>query len=29
MKYTWFGPGYISNMFYKWIANSDTYNMTQ
>ena len=28
-KYTWFGPGYISNMYYKWIANHATYNFNQ
>ena len=26
VKYTWFGPGYISNMYYKWIANHATYD---
>jgi len=26
VKYTWFGSGYISNMYYKWIANHPTYN---
>ena len=25
VKYTWFGSGYISNMFYKMIANKPTY----
>ena len=25
-KYTWFGPGYISNMYYKWIANHPRYD---
>ena len=25
VKYTWFGSGYISNMYYKWIANYATY----
>ena len=27
-KYTWFGAGYISNMYYKWIANHATYDNT-
>ena len=26
VKYTWFGSGYISNMYYKWIANHPTYS---
>ena len=26
VKYTWFGSGYISNMFYKMIANHPTYD---
>ena len=26
VKYTWLGNGYISNMYYKWIANHATYN---
>ena len=26
VKYTWFGAGYISNMYYKWIANHPTYS---
>ena len=26
LKYTWFGAGYISNMYYKWIANYATYD---
>ena len=26
VKYTWFGSGYISNMYYKWIANYATYD---
>ena len=26
LKYTWFGPGYISNMYYKWIANYKTFD---
>ena len=25
VKYTWFGPGYLSNMFFKMIANKPTY----
>ena len=25
LKYTWFGPGYISNMYFKMIANHPTY----
>ena len=25
LKYTWFGPGYISNMYFKMIANKPTY----
>ena len=29
VKYTWFGPGYISNMYYKLIANHPTYNFDQ
>ena len=29
MKYTWFGAGYISNMYYKWIANYATYDFDQ
>ena len=29
VKYTWFGPGYISNMYYKWIANHPTYRFNQ
>ena len=24
-KYTWYGAGYISNMYYKWIANKPTF----
>ena len=24
LKYTWFGSGYISNMYFKWIANKPT-----
>ena len=28
-KYTWFGAGYISNMYYKWIANHPTYNFVR
>merc|ERR1712008_595979 len=24
-KYTWFGPGYLSNMFFKMLANKPTY----
>ena len=27
VKYTWFGSGYISNMYYKWIANYATFEM--
>ena len=26
LKYTWFGAGYISNMYYKMIANYATYD---
>ena len=26
LKYTWFGAGYISNMYYKWIANYATFD---
>lgn len=29
VKYTWFGAGYISNMYYKWIANHPTYNFVR
>ena len=29
LKYTWFGAGYISNMYYKWIANYATYDFNQ
>ena len=29
MKYSWFGAGYISNMYYKWIANHATYDFDQ
>merc|ERR1719468_814099 len=25
LKYTWFGPGYISNMYFKMISNKPTY----
>ena len=25
MKYTWFGVGYLSNMYFKFIANHPTY----
>jgi hypothetical protein len=25
VKYTWFGPKYISNMYFKWIANKPRY----
>ena len=25
LKYTWFGPGYISNMYFKMIANKPMY----
>ena len=25
VKYTWFGPGYLSNMYFKWIANKPRY----
>ena len=25
LKYTWFGSGYISNMYFKMIANKPTY----
>ena len=25
-KYTWFGAGYISNMYFKWIANHPTFD---
>ena len=28
-KYTWFGPGYISSMYYKWIANQAIYDFEQ
>ena len=28
-KYTWFGAGYISNMYFKWIANHPTYKFDQ
>jgi len=27
LKYTWFGPGYISNMYFKMIANKPIYQM--
>ena len=27
LKYTWFGPGYISNMYFKMIANKEIYQM--
>ena len=26
LKYTWFGPGYISNVYFKMIANHPTYS---
>ena len=26
VKYSWLGAGYISNMYYKWIANHATYD---
>ena len=26
VKYTWIGAGYISSMYYKWIANHATYD---
>ena len=26
LKYTWFGPGYISNMYFKMIANHPKYS---
>ena len=26
-KYTWFGPGYISNMYFKMLANKPMYMM--
>ena len=26
VKYSWMGAGYISNMYYKWIANHATYD---
>ena len=29
VKYTWIGAGYISNMYYKWIANHATYDFEQ
>ena len=25
-KYTWFGPGYVSSMYYRYIANQPMYN---
>ena len=25
IKYTWFGPGYISNVYFKRLANKPTY----
>ena len=25
LKYTWFGPGYISNVYFKMIAGTPTY----
>ena len=25
LKYTWFGPGYVSNVYFKMIANYKTY----
>ena len=25
LKYTWFGPKYISNMYFKWMANKPRY----
>ena len=25
LKYTWFGPGYVSNVYFKMIANHKTY----
>ena len=28
IKYTWFGSGYLSNMYFKMIANHPTYKMT-
>ena len=28
LKYTWFGPGYISNMYFKMIANHPKYRHT-
>ena len=27
LKYTWFGPGYISNMYFKMIANHPKYSL--
>ena len=27
LKYTWMGPGYISNMFFKQLANKPMYQM--
>ena len=27
IKYTWFGPGYISNVYFKRIANKPTYQI--
>ena len=27
LKYTWIGPGYISNMYFKMIANHPTYEL--
>ena len=29
VKYTWIGPGYISNMYYRQIANQPSYRKTQ
>ena len=29
VKYTWFGSGYISNMYYKMIANYATYDFNK
>lgn len=29
VKYTWFGPGYLSNMLFKMIANYKTYNFNK
>ena len=28
LKYTWFGPGYISNMYFKLIANKPIYRLS-